>query len=106
MVYKKPKDLKKWDVFENTNGYLSIIYAGGPEKWKIINYNGSDYKISKSGNQDYKWLGNGFPAGSTFFSNYPVELIEEDRMERYEKIVRNFKNSYKISQEHLLLLIT
>ena len=50
----KPGDMVKWQVFRNSNGYLSLVYKIAHGNVHVINYNGSVYKLSKDSIQQYK----------------------------------------------------
>jgi|VirMetMinimDraft_7_1064189.scaffolds.fasta_scaffold01398_22 hypothetical protein len=108
-----PKDFKLWNIFENTNGYLSLVYSDGGTHWYIINYNGTMYRLSKESTQEYNFVRDHPTDVNRFFCEFPMNKLNDyqgkivfwqihDRHKHY-MLNQNSPKNYRCS---LLLLIS
>lgn len=99
----KVKNLKQWDLFYNTNSYVSLVYkVSGSQIW-IINNHGSIYQMNRNSRYDYD---NEVPSQTTeeFLKNFPLEKLSHhsSRMEFFE--LQDNYHSQKTVWNLLLLL--
>ena len=104
----RPMDFKKWQVFVNTNGYLSIVYDIKGDKVYVLNYNGSVYTISR--NSEYEYEAYDLTVGGDFFKNFPLHVFygDQQRIDRFNTIRARFileKEHYPEKRRKLLLTI-
>lgn len=98
----KAKDLKQWDLFFNTNGYVCLVYKTTGCGAVIVNTNGTFYTAKKDSNYEYT---DDIPDMSTeeFFMNFPMTIFQDYRdRERFEAIKASYYAKNKVSR--LLLL--
>tara|TARA_R110000796_G_scaffold231853_4_gene349919 strand:+ start:8654 stop:9058 length:405 start_codon:yes stop_codon:yes gene_type:complete len=91
------KDFLTWDVFENTNGHLSMIYRDAGDSWSVMNYNGSFYKVSKQSTRDYKFVSDTQKAASDFLRHYPQDKCKDysDKVRYWEVYDAFFHSGFK-----------
>jgi len=92
------KDFQIWDVFENTNGHLSMIYRDdGANGWSIMNYNGSFYRVSKNSKRDYNFVGDTQKDASDFIRNFPQDKFNDysDKVRYWEVHDAFFHQGFK-----------
>ena len=86
----RARDLKKWQLFYNTNNYLCLVYDISHGKAHIVNYNGTFYQANRDSKHEYS---DEKPPESVsdFFVNFPLEKVEDWRNKReLEKIKTKF----------------
>ncbi len=93
----KVKELKKWDLFYNTNRYECLVYKITKSKVYVVNTNGTFYAIDKDSKYSYD---NERPNMSVteFFDNFPNHVLThyKDKIE-FESI----KNLYKVDERQV-----
>ena len=103
----RPMDFKKWQIFLNTNGYLSIVYDIKGDKIYVLNYNGSVYTISR--NSEYSYNVYDPAVEGDFFENFPSYVFygDQQRIDRFNTIRARFilERGHMPERKKLLLTI-
>ena len=99
----KVKNLKQWDLFYNTNGYVSLVYIVTNGHIDIINNHGSIYQMNRASTYSYD---NRVPDQTVeeFFKNFPTWKLSHhsSRMEFFK--LQDDYHSQKTVWNLLLLL--
>lgn len=87
----RARDLKKWQLFYNTNNYLCLVYDISHGKAHIVNYNGTFYKANRD--SEYKYSDEKPPESvEDFFAGFPTCKLDDWRNAReLESIKAKFK---------------
>lgn len=99
------KQFKKYTLFINTNGYLSLVYADNPRYVSVINYNGSIYEISKESNHEYVLPSNKVTV-EDFFKKFPLDVLNwKYTRPLFDTIKKKYyQSSFKLTEELLLII--
>lgn len=109
----KARDLKKWQLFYNTNNYLCLVYDISHGKAHIVNYNGTFYKANRDSEHQYS---DEKPPESVeqFFAEFPMTKVEDWRNKRELEsikakfrllLIRGYQEDYNRIHADIRLLI-
>ena len=88
----KGYQLREWQTFYNNNGHLSMGYGISGNQLLIINYSGSESKISwRDDSCNLSYRVSDIPANE-FLKNYPEDRIKGDFMR--EKVLRLIREKF------------
>lgn len=90
------KDLKKWQLFYNTNDYVCLVYAVHSGKAHVVNNNGTFYEIKTNTNFCYS---DAVPPLSveSFFKYFPIDKLNSpEDVERFSYIKGHYEWEMKI----------
>ena len=97
----KAKDFKQWDLFWNTNGYLTLVTSTIGSFVEVVNMNGSMYTLSKTSTKNYD-TEEITPTVEEFLDKFPVEKL--DWRQEKDKFL-SIRDKYRIQQRKNKLLL-
>jgi len=100
----KLKDVPVWSIFKNSNGYVTMMFGKTSTKAKIINLNGSIYKVSLEFDYQTELLD---ITPEVFLKQFPMNRYHkgEHHYIIYHKLLKEVQKHRSINRRPLLLLI-